>query len=81
MTTELPSVAPEILRDLERIDHRHAVRLGLFVAMYLSSAALTLWIVSIDGSGWETLALCLPLYLLSAVSLHGISLFTHEDNR
>ena len=50
----------------------------VFLLLYISAGALSFELVSrFNGHHWIWLA-CLPLYLLAAASLHGISLFTHE---
>ena len=73
-----PAVEPNLLRELHRFRHRGWIRLAAFVALYVASAAAAYEIViRVPGGGWKYLG-CLPLYLLAAASLHGISLFTHE---
>ncbi|CAA9440462.1 MAG: Fatty acid desaturase, partial [uncultured Phycisphaerae bacterium] len=76
-----PVVDPVLVRELHRPDHRawhHARRLAAFAVLYAAAAygayRLT---VAFPGTAWVYVA-CLPLYLLAAASLHGISLFTHE---
>lgn len=61
------------------LDPRNLFRLALFVALYLGSACGTYWLANsfgVHGLGWVFASI--PLYLLAAASLHGISLFTHE---
>ena len=71
------SLPAEKLNELQRIEHRHLVRLAVFIVLYLgAAAALTVLAERLTGAlGWIARA---PLYLLAAASLHGISLFTHE---
>jgi fatty acid desaturase len=71
------SLPAEKLTELQRIDHRHLMRLMIFVALYLGAAAtVTVLAQQLSGAvGWLARV---PLYLLAAASLHGISLFTHE---
>jgi fatty acid desaturase len=66
-------LAPHDLQALHQSDPRQLWRLGLFVGLY----ALAVGIIAelLDQAAWP---LRLPFYLLAAVSLHGISLFTHE---
>lgn len=65
------------LTELQRIDHRHLTRLGIFVGLYLGAAATVTGVAEqLPGAlGW---LVRVPLYVLAAASLHGISLFTHE---
>ena len=72
-----PRVAPLLLRDLHRPRHEGWTRLIVFVALYLSAAAAVFFVATLPVGAWKYLA-CLPLYLLAAASLHGVSLFTHE---
>jgi fatty acid desaturase len=65
------------LHDLQRIEHRHLTRLLTFVVMYLG-AAMTAVALAEHTSGALGWAERLPVYLLAAASLHGISLFTHD---
>jgi fatty acid desaturase len=62
--------------DLLVVDHRHVGRALVFVGLFLASASVSVVLVRhLDGVQMLALA---PLYLLSAASLHGLSLFTHE---
>ncbi|MDY7225662.1 fatty acid desaturase family protein [Hyalangium rubrum] len=71
------SLPAEALNELQRIDHRHLTRVLLFAVLYLGAAA-AVTVLAEQGSGlWSWLAR-VPLYVLAAASLHGISLFTHE---
>ncbi|MBY0528215.1 MAG: fatty acid desaturase [Gemmataceae bacterium] len=84
--SELPTTAhaprvqvdPDLLDDLHRIDGHHYRRLIAFVVLFVAAAAgLYVLVVQWPDSAWRWLA-SVPLYLLAAASLHGISLFTHE---
>ena len=67
---------PARVDDLIVVDHRHAGRALSFVGLFGASATATV-LLARHLSGVQLLALA-PLYLVSAASLHGISLFTHE---
>lgn len=56
---------------------RHLARFTAFAVVYFGSASTTVRISESVTQTWQWLSL-IPLYLLSAASLHGISLFTHE---
>jgi fatty acid desaturase len=71
-----PRVAEDLLPALHRIDHRHAVRAALFVALYVACAVAVCRISASGQPIWSWLAA--PLYVAAAAALHGISLFTHE---
>jgi len=58
------------LSAFHKLEHRHLLRLALFVVLYLCAATL-----AVEAPSF---LLRLPLYLLAAASLHAISLFTHE---
>jgi fatty acid desaturase len=64
------------LRTLEQVDARHVPRVLLFIALYVTSAALAVRLAADTSvSGWLARA---GLYVIAAASLHGLSLFTHE---
>lgn len=74
----MSTLPPDVLRRChERHAGRHWMRGGIFILLYaggatgavLGAAQVTVW--------WQWLLL-VPLYLLAAAALHGISLFTHE---
>lgn len=67
---------PELLKELHRINHHHYSRLVAFVVFYIIAACTAFWL-ALQENIWCYIV-CLPLYLLAAASLHGISLFTHE---
>ncbi len=73
--TTLP---PDLILTLHHVDHwRHIVKLISFAVIYFASAGIAMhWSQNINHPlQW---LLLIPLYLLAAASLHGISLFTHE---
>jgi fatty acid desaturase len=73
---EKPKLDPELLKALHRLD-RHPLRLPVFIGLYISAAIATVQLTTHLAAPWSYLV-CLPLYMLAAASLHGISLFTHE---
>ncbi len=75
---EKPQISPEMLKKLHlTVNHRHNWRILIFVALYVVAAYTAFILSKIIDSNWCYLA-CLPLYVVAAASLHGISLFTHE---
>jgi fatty acid desaturase len=75
---ERPHLQPDLLRELHHPHHAHGPRLAIFIALYIAAAAATFRLITLfPGHPWIYLV-CIPLYLLAAASLHGISLFTHE---
>ncbi len=74
--TAKPKLAPELLKQLHSLD-QHPHRLPIFIALYIVSALAAYALVQAIATPWSYV-FCLPLYLLAAASLHGISLFTHE---
>jgi fatty acid desaturase len=77
-TAPIPHLSPDLLESSHQMHSwRNGVRIGLFVLIYLTSATLTIQLSLHVGAWWQW-GLLAPLYLLSAASLHGISLFTHE---
>ncbi len=68
----------QLLANLHAASHRSLARFILFVAFYLSASWALVFLHSRPGIGVAWALLCLPLYLVAAASLHGISLFTHE---
>jgi fatty acid desaturase len=73
-----PRIEPEYLLQLHCRRHTGWGRLAVFVLLYLAAAVATFALASARPLGGWTYPACLPLYLLAAASLHGISLFTHE---
>lgn len=76
-----PLADPALLRELHRParhGRRHARRLAAFAVLYAAAAYAAFRLAgALPGTAWAYAA-CLPLYVLAAASLHGISLFTHE---
>jgi fatty acid desaturase len=69
---------PEDFRHyFERAPLRHLTRLAQFVALYAAAAFWLVWLSELGQSPWRSIAM-LPLYVLAAGALHGVSLFTHE---
>ena len=66
-----------VLDELHAASHRSMVRCVVFAGLYLASA----WAVVVLQARPTTVGVllaCVPLYMIAAASLHGISLFTHE---
>jgi len=72
------TLRPDFLRELHRSRRAHWPRLAIFILIYLSAASATFWLISSYPHQPTIYFACVPLYLLAAASLHGISLFTHE---
>jgi len=73
-----PRISPELSKDCHAAaSWRHWMRLAVFLTVYGLGAMAVISIASRIDHGWQYL-FCVPLYLLTAASLHGISLFTHE---
>ena len=71
-------VEPSLLMELHQIRHHHYARLVTFVLLYVTAAFGAYHLATTyAGELWFYAAL-VPLVLVSAASLHGISLFTHE---
>jgi fatty acid desaturase len=69
---------PGLVEALRHVGYLHYVRLAIFLVLYLTTAYAAFWMAQENrGSAWVYVA-NIPLYLLAAASLHGISLFTHE---
>lgn len=66
-----------VLDELHAVRHRSLARCLLFIVMYVVAASVVC-IVKPFAESWTAIGLCIPLYLIAAASLHGISLFTHE---
>jgi len=73
-----PRIEPALLDDLHRLSRRHLLRLFTFIFLYCAASYLTFQIVLAYSGNAAIYVACVPLYLLAAASLHGISLFTHE---
>jgi fatty acid desaturase len=73
-----PILAPALLREFHgRGEWRHGARLFCFITLYLGAAAFAILAADRVTAWWQWLLL-VPVYLLAAASLHGVSLFTHE---
>lgn len=76
--TDKPKLEANEIQKLHELHHRRTyVRVVTFIILYTAAAygvyQLAIWV----NSPWIFL-LGLPLYIIAAASLHGISLFTHE---
>lgn len=71
-----PKLEPRLLRELQSLD-QHPLRLPVFIGLYAIAALTSIRLVEAIAPPWNYL-FCIPVYLLAAASLHGISLFTHE---
>jgi fatty acid desaturase len=78
MSTAPITVRPELLRELHQPRSKHLLCLVVFLTGYLAAAAAASWLVMSTPHSLAIYFACIPLYLLAAASLHGISLFTHE---
>lgn len=77
-TASIPHLSPVLLESSHEVHSwRHVIRIFEFLLIYFTSATATVWGASQIEVWWQW-GLLIPLYLLSAASLHGISLFTHE---
>jgi len=72
----LPKLPGKILEELQQSGVR-TYRLPMFIVLYGCAAAGAVTLATILSLPWIYIA-ALPLYLIAAASLHGISLFTHE---
>ncbi|MEP0871353.1 fatty acid desaturase [Trichocoleus desertorum AS-A10] len=72
-----PKIALDLLRSLHLLEAAHHSRLWVFMGLY-SFAAAAAWVLATHWGGFWCLWACVPLYILAAAALHGISLFTHE---
>jgi fatty acid desaturase len=64
--------------ELHRDSYGSLIRGVVFVMLYLGSGAAIMQLRTFDASSISTVLACIPLYVVAAASLHGISLFTHE---
>jgi fatty acid desaturase len=69
---------PALVEELHHVGGRHYVRLATFLLLYVLAAGGA-WLLAehFAAQPWRWFA-AVPLYLLAAASLHGVSLFTHE---
>ena len=76
--SEVPQLDANVLKACHRTRPRlNLIRIASFVAIFLSSVVVTIYVANQINNGLLCLFL-LAFYLISAASLHGISLFTHE---
>ena len=73
-----PHLHPGLLRELHHSRPYHGRRFAIFLVLYLASGAAIFALIHTFPHQASIYFACVPLYLLSAASLHGISLFTHE---
>jgi fatty acid desaturase len=73
-----PQVDPQLLESLHVVGSRHWSRLAIFVLLYVAAGYLAYYLSQAYSDDLVHVLWRLPLYLLAAASLHGISLFTHE---
>ncbi|MCY7274245.1 MAG: fatty acid desaturase [Phormidesmis sp. CAN_BIN44] len=66
-----------LAQELHSLAHHPHHRLLTFISLYGIAATAAFWLSTLITAPWQY-AVCLPVYLLAAASLHGISLFTHE---
>lgn len=70
-----PTLPPELLASLHRIEAKALGRLVAFLGLYLLGAGAAIALAQALPEAWWWR---LPAYLLAAASLHGVSLFVHE---
>src|SRR5688572_28953743 len=75
---DTPRLAPALVEQLHDLNHVHWLRLLCFAVLYPLAASAAYYVAVDHGDEPWALVTRLPLYLLAAASLHGISLFTHE---
>lgn len=73
-----PGLSTSLTRELHTIEHKYLMRIVAFLALYTLGAFTATTLFAWVGGSWQGFLICLPLYILTAASLHGISLFTHE---
>jgi fatty acid desaturase len=73
-----PTLDPTLLVELHTLGRGHWRRLASFIVLYLATAAAACSVAAGVSGPAIRLLMALPLYLLAAASLHGISLFVHE---
>jgi fatty acid desaturase len=67
-----------LIGELHHVGPRHYARLAAFILFYGAAGYGAFWLAERYPTGGLAFLTRLPLYLLAAASLHGISLFTHE---
>jgi fatty acid desaturase len=75
---ERPRLSAELVRDLHRPRAAHWPRLAGFILIYIAAGGGAYCLATSHSRSWTIYLACVPLYLLAAAALHGISLFTHE---
>jgi fatty acid desaturase len=75
--SEKPKINPDLLKDLHYIEEFHYNRIIIFVLIYAFATYMAIATAKAIDNPW-CYAINLPLYIIAAASLHGISLFTHE---
>ncbi len=66
-----------VLDELQAASHRSLIRCVVFAGLYFLSAWAVVGLQARPTTVGVLLA-CVPIYMIAAASLHGISLFTHE---
>ena len=72
------TIDARLLEELHAVGGRHAARFGVFAILYVATGFGAYLLVTALGAGPWSLVAAMPLYLVAAASLHGISLFVHE---
>ncbi|MCO8125136.1 fatty acid desaturase [Stieleria sp. TO1_6] len=72
------SLAADQFLRLHSRNYQSLVRFVWFALLYAVAIAAVFAIRTTEWSSLGMILVCLPLYLVAAASLHGISLFTHE---
>lgn len=75
---EPPRLAPALFEQFHQLHHLHWLRLFTFVVLYILACGLASHLAVDRADEWWAVIARLPVYLLAAAALHGISLFTHE---
>jgi fatty acid desaturase len=76
--TNRVSIAPELITQLHEVNGRHYGRLLSFLGIYAITAySVYRLAIGLPNEPWRWIV-CVPLYILAAAALHGVSLFTHE---
>lgn len=76
--SDIPRLPSGLARQIHaRGEWQHWLRLACFILLYASAAGAAV-VAAAQVSAWWQWLLLVPVYLLAAASLHGVSLFTHE---
>ena len=73
-----PAPEPEVLAELHAVEGRHWSRLAAFVLLYVASGGAAVVLAKAFPEHPLVFLALVPLYVLAAASLHGVSLFVHE---